>query len=239
MLQVARKTVGEVDAGRRNAGKGTPGRDTWFGLLETLAKGIGNLPFAVLQLLQGRTGATECAGHVESVARTRATAQQCPAGFDKTMRLQREGHGTARGIAANELHCMLAGQRRESSHEGVEPGLVDGGECHGKRRPGGLRPHGSKITEIDGQHLPAEAPGVRLRQEMPPRNEGVHGHSKLPAGRDIEQGAVIAAAQRNIRPRDSGRSKEVVDQRELTARHEAVFSNGRSVLPSLSSTPLT
>ena len=151
--------------------------------------------------------------------RLRTASQQGPALRDKTMRLYRHAQRSARGIATDQLNVMGIGQLEKALHVRLHPVSVVLRQRQCKRGPGGFRPHGGQVAQIDRQRLVADGGSRRIDGKMPSGHQGVGANHQLMAGRDLQQGGIITDAGEDIVTRRTGTHEVTADDVELVDGH--------------------
>ncbi|OIQ85252.1 hypothetical protein GALL_329270 [mine drainage metagenome] len=198
MVEVAEQAVGNVDRAGGDAAQAKPQAHPRRGLvharLQRRQRIAGQCPFAsAMAQRQARVagGAADpqlVAGTCPAAAQGETRADQA---HDRDAHIQRP----LRRISAHEFDVVGVRQGEQSGAEAGEPDGVGGrkGQCQRERQR--LRPHGGEVRQIHRQRLVAKLERIGSRQEMPALEQHVGRDGQLPAGRDVQQGAVIPHAE--------------------------------------------
>ncbi|OIQ64053.1 hypothetical protein GALL_544000 [mine drainage metagenome] len=103
---------------------------------------------------------------------------------------------TGSGVAANEFAVVRISQFQQAFGEGRQPAFINRRQRQRQRKGQGPGCAGRQVAQVDGQRLVAKPGRVGIGKKMPSLHQHVARYGQLGTGSGLQQGAVVADAQR-------------------------------------------
>ena len=148
MHHIRHQPVRDVDCAARNANQRATQRDTWCGCMQTRGgarKYIGGQRDRTLQVSQRQRRTTQIAGYPNIVAVLGGVPSYRLTHANFAQRGNRDRQRPAGGIAADQLHTMLVGQRKKTTRKRRKPVFINRWQGQGECDVARLCAHRGKV----------------------------------------------------------------------------------------------